>query len=384
MADKDQGGDKTEKPTQKRLADARKKGDVAKSRDFTGTVTLIAWLVVFAFAGSFAARRIAGLFEAGFAAVARGEPFAVSLGSVGWSAFLLLLLLSGIAMVPVALTGALAEFLQTGGVFSTEKLKPQLDKLNPAAGFKKMFSMDNWVELAKTVAKAALIIFVVWIVLRASLPQIIERAGPMLMPRTGQTGAPAAAALLGFTGGLIRTLLFWTLGAFLLVAVLDMAWQRHSFIKKMRMSLRDIRDEHKENEGDPLIKSNRRQLHEEWAGQNAVGAARDANVLVVNPTHIAIALAYDRDANPVPVMTGKGEGPLAKAMREAAEKAGVPIVRHVPVARTLFEQGVVDDIIPRDMFDAIAEIVIWAQKLREGAAGARTMDLSADTLEEAH
>ena len=158
----------------------------------------------------------------------------------------------------------------------------------------------------------------------------------------------------------------WTFGVFLFVAVLDIAWQRHSWIKKLRMSMRDIRQEHKENEGDPMIKGNRQQMHREWAEQNAVGAARSASVLVVNPTHIAIALEYDPESCPIPVMAGKGEGPLAQAMREAAEEAGVPIIRHVPVARGLYENGAVDDVIPRDMFDAIAQIILWAQKVRDG------------------
>jgi type III secretion protein U len=377
MADKNQGGDKTEQPTAKRLADARKKGDVAKSKDLTSTVTLIAWLIVFAFGGGYAATRLAALFDVAFGMISRGETSMDALARMGSAAFWAFVLLSALALVPAALTGTIVEFLQTGGIFTTDKLKPELSKLNPAEGLKRMFSMDNLVELAKTVAKAGLVLFVVWLVLRSALPQIVERSGPMLIPIAGDGGAPAAAALLGFTGDLIRSILLWTLGAFLMVAVLDMAWQRHSYIKKMRMSIRDIRDEHKENEGDPLVKSNRRQLHEEWASQNSVGAARSASVLVVNPTHIAIALSYDAETQPVPIMTAKGEGPLAAAMRAAAEEAGVPIIRHVPVARGLYEHGAVDDIIPRDMFEAIAQIILWAQKLRDGGA-ARTMDMTAE------
>ena len=193
----------------------------------------------------------------------------------------------------------------------------------------------------------------------------------MLLPTGASDGRSAAAAVLAFSGGLIRTALLWTFAVFLLIAVADMAWQRHSYIKKLKMSMRDIRDEAKNTEGDPLIKSNRRQLHEEWANQNAVGAARGASVLVVNPTHIAIALDYDPESCPVPVMTARGEGPLAKAMREAAEEANVPIVRHVPVARKLYEDGSVDEVIPRDMFDAIAQIILWAAKMRD--SGDRTV-----------
>jgi type III secretion protein U len=366
VAEKNDGGDKTEKPTPKRLQDARKKGDVAKSKDVTATATLFAWLIILVFGGGFAATRIMGLFEAGFDMVASHQPFAASAGALGHSALQVGLLVTALALLPAAATGVLAEFIQSGGVFTVEKIKPSLDKMNPMEGLKRMFSLDNLIELAKTVAKAALILFVVWLVARGSLADIIDKTGPLLQPTAETDGRAAAATVLGETGALVRSMLLWTFGAFLLIAVLDMAWQRHSYLKKLRMSLRDIRDEVKQNEGDPHIKSNRRQLHEEWANQNAVGAARNASVLVVNPTHIAIALDYDPDRCPVPVMSAKGEGPLAKAMREAAEEAGVPIIRHVPVARGLFERAAVDEIIPKDMFEAIAQIILWAQRVRAG------------------
>ena len=369
MAGKNDGGDKTEKPTPKRLADARKKGDVAKSRDVTATATLFVWLIVFVFGAGFAGTRIATLFDQSFQLIARGDqPFAVAAAGLGASALWALLAICAVALIPAAVVGVLTEFLQAGGVFTTEKLTPSLDKLNPVAGMKRMFSMDNVIELVKTMAKAALIVMVIWLVLRGSLGEIVERTGPLLQPAAQTDGRAAAASVLGFTGSLVRQALLWTFAVFVMVAVLDLAWQKHSFLKKMRMSLRDIRQEHKENEGDPLIKGNRRQLHEEWANQNAVGAARGANVLVVNPTHIAIAIDYDADSAPVPVVAAKGEGPLAQAMREAAEEAGVPIVRHVAVARKLYEDAAVEDIVPRDMFEAIAQMILWAKKVRAGEA----------------
>ncbi len=379
MADKNDGGDKTEKPTPKRLADARKKGDVAKSKDVTSTATLLVWLLVLAFGASFAGSRLAGLFDKGFALVSQGAPFANAAGLMGQAAFNLLLLLTAIALIPAAITGTLSEFLQAGGVFTLEKVKPTLDKMNPVEGLKKMFSLDNLVELLKTIGKAALIVFVCWLVLRGSLAEIIDKTGPVLQPTAATDGRAAAAGVLQVTGSLIRSALLWTFGVFLLVAVLDMAWQKHSYTKKMRMSLRDIREEHKESEGDPLIKSNRRQMHEEWANQNAVSAAKGASVLVTNPTHIAIAIDYDPETCPVPVMTAKGEGPLAQAMREAAEAENVPIVRYVEVARGLYEHGDVNEVIPRDMFDAIAQIILWAKKVRE-EGGARTTEMTRDPM----
>ena len=368
MSGKNDGGDKTEKPTPKKLADARKKGDVAKSKDVTATVTLFVWFIVFAFGAGYAGTRIATLFDHGFALLSGRDPFDHAAKSLGLEALWTLIAISAVALIPAALAGVLTEFLQAGGVFTADKLKPSLEKLNPVEGLKKMFSIDNVIEMLKTLAKAILIVVILWLVLKGSLAEIIDRTGPLLQPAAESDGRAAAASVLSYTGALVRQALLWTFAVFVLVAVLDIGWQKHSFLKKMRMSLRDIRQEHKENEGDPLMKGNRRQLHEEWASQNAVGAARGANVLVVNPTHIAIAIDYDADASPVPVVAAKGEGPLAQAMREAAEEAGVPIVRHVTVARKLYEDAAVEELIPRDMFEAIAQIILWAKKVRAGEA----------------
>jgi type III secretion protein U len=368
VAEKNDSGDKTEKPTPKKLADARKKGDVPKSKDVTATATLFVWFIIFIFGAGYAGARIAALFDHGFALLSGRQPFDLAAKSLGVEALWALVAISAVALIPAAVTGVLTEFLQAGGVFTTEKLKPSLDKLNPFEGLKKMFSMDNVIEALKTLAKATLIVLILWLVLKGSLAEIIDRTGPLLQPAAESDGRAAAASVLAYTGSLVRQALLWTFAVFVLVAVLDMGWQKHSFMKKMRMSMRDIKQEFKENEGDPMLKGNRRQLHEEWASQNAVGAARGANVLVVNPTHIAIAIDYDAEASPVPIVAAKGEGPLAQAMREAAEEAGVPIVRHVTVARKLYEDAAVEELVPRDMFEAIAQIILWAKKVRAGEA----------------
>ncbi|WP_419815609.1 EscU/YscU/HrcU family type III secretion system export apparatus switch protein [Glacieibacterium sp.] len=365
MAEKNDGGDKTEAPTQKRISDARKKGDVVKSKDLTSVAGLFAWLLLTTFGAGFAGDRLAALFNTSFDAVARGLPFAQAWSDIGFAAFWLFVLLTAVTMIPAALVGLFAEFMQTGAIFTFEKMTPSLDKLNPIEGLKKMFSMDNVVELAKTVAKALLMLLITFLVLRASLPEIVAGLPTGAMPTMQGVGRAAASEALRETGTLTARMLMWTLAAFVGVAIVDISWQKHSYTKKLRMSLRDIRDEVKENEGDPYIRQQRKAMHQEYANQNAVGAARTANVLVVNPTHLAIALDYDPETCPVPIVAAKGEGPLAQAMREAAESAGVPIIRNIDVARALFERGVINDLVPRDMFEAIAEIILWARKERD-------------------
>ncbi|MCW4460983.1 EscU/YscU/HrcU family type III secretion system export apparatus switch protein [Sphingomonas sp. BT-65] len=365
MADKNQGGDKTEKPTRKRLRDARKKGDIAKSKDLSSAISMIAWLVLFVAGAGFVGMRIADFTELSLAH-ATGQPFEATLSTLGASAFGLVVLVAGLVLVPAAVAGLVAEFLQTGALITTEKMKPQLGNLDPVEGLKRMFNPDNLFELLKTLIKAALILAIIWVVLSGS----IDEFAAILHAAAWSTGAGAgpkmAAAVLDLSRSLTLQLIGWTIAIFLFVAFADRAWVQHRYIKRLKMSRRDIRQEHKDNEGDPMLKQQRRQMHEEWANQNAIASAGSANVLLTNPTHLAIALDYDPQECPVPVIAAKGEGPLAAAMRAEAELQGVPIVRNVPLARTVFATAGPGEMIPEDHFDAIAEIILWAKRARSG------------------
>lgn len=359
MSGKNDGGDKTEKPTAKKLQDARKKGDVAKSKDVTSAVGLMIWLVLAVLTIGFAASRLAMLYDSLFATIGQGwlhTGFAGAARTIGAQSAELAIMLVAMLLVPVAAVGLLTEFLQAGPVLAFEKLSPKLDSMNPVEGIKRMFSMDNLIELAKSIAKAASLFLVGWLVIRSSLPQIVALARTPDLPITA-------------IGGLLWSLTFKLMAAavalFALFALLDAVYQRYSFEKKMRMSIRDIKQEAKESEGDPYIKGQRRQLAQQLAQQNATNAARNANVLVVNPTHIAIAIDYDRESCPVPTIAAKGEDHVARAMRQAAEEAGVPIVRNIPLARDMLARAEVGEIVPGDLFDIIAEVILWAREVRE-------------------
>lgn len=356
MADKNDGGDKTEKPTPKKLQDARKKGQVPKSKDLTSTVELAAWLGLLVLGGGWVAQQVAGLAQAALAAV--GQPFETALLQVGGMAWQVLLGLLALVLLPAVAVGLVAEYLQAGPVFTGERLKPKAEHLNPVEGIKRMFTMDNLVEVLKAMAKAALLLTIGLLVVRA----LLGPSAGLFQQGDGAAGAGALAALLH--EGTLQ-LLAWTLVCFVLVALLDAAWQHHSFGKKMRMSMRDIRQEHKESEGDPHVKAQRQQAHQEWSQRNAQQAARQANVLVVNPTHVAVAIEYDRDNCPVPTVSAVGEDHVARAMREAAEEAGVPIVRNVPLARDLLARGEPGSLVPADLFDVVAEVILWAREVRE-------------------
>jgi type III secretion protein U len=349
--DKD-SGDKTEKPTPKKLQDARKKGDVAKSKDVSSTVGLLVWFVIAALATTFFAERLAALMLAAIASIHSHADGAMAFKNVSSIAVETLLTLSAAIFIPVLMIGLLIEFLQVGPIFTGEKMKLKFEHLNPAEGIKKMFGADNLVEILKSLAKTILLCLIGWLVIRATLAQIVG-----LMNAPEQLGTAIWAVT--------KQLLAWTIGIFVLVSILDTAWQKYSFTRKMRMSMRDIKQETKESEGDPYIKAQRKQTHMEWSQRNAANAAGAANVLVVNPTHVAIAIDYDKETCPVPTIAYKGEDLVAKAMRESAEENGVPILRNVPLARDLLARAEVGEIVPRDLFDVIAEVILWAKEVRE-------------------
>ena len=355
VAQDNDSGDKTEQPTPKKLQDARKKGDVAKSRDLTSMVTMLVAALLVLLSTGWAAAELAGLMRA--ALDVAFEPLASAGPRLAEQAIWVVLALSCAVLVPMAALGVVTEFLQAGPVFALEKLKPKLENMNPVEGIKRMFKLDALIELAKTALKTLMLIVIAGLAVWSIAP------GLMRLP-TATNPQALGDALWAAT----KPILLWSTAVMVLLAFVDAVYQRWSFTKKMRMSLRDIRQEIKESEGDPLVKQQRRQAHEEWSQRNAASAAGQANVLVVNPTHVAIAIDYDRETCPVPTIAAKGEDHVARAMREAAQDAGVPVVRNVPLARDLLARAEVGELVPADLFDVIAEVVLWAREVRDELA----------------
>jgi type III secretion protein U len=353
---KEQSGDQTEKPTPKRLKDARKEGNVAKSRELSGTVTLLCWLVAVWLALPLVRGQLQELFQRfidaiGTAAEA-GPRGLASLYQLGWQAFKTLLLVSVPLLVGVALVGLLIEFLQVGGLFTLKRIQPNAEHLNPAEGVKRMFSQNNLVEVVKSLFKTAALVAVFVLVLMRVMGEIMRL--PLGVPE--DVGAAHWHALMW--------LAIWTICVFALLSVLDALYQRYAFIKKLRMSRRDIRQELRDTEGDALVKGRRRQLHQEWAQQNMLEAVRKASAVVVNPEHIAVAILYEPGSTELPVVCAKGEDYEAQLIRETAEQAGVPIMRNVELARGLHEKVGLDEYISAEFFRAVAELLRWAETIR--------------------
>lgn len=350
MANDQTSGEKTEPATPKRLRQARKQGDVAKSKDVTGTLGLAFSIVLIMFALTQGIDQLAQLTIDSLSV--SDTAFDIRFRQFGYAAFGILLSISALILLPIALFGLLLEFLQTGPVFALEKLQPKLENLNPAAGLKKIFSLDNMIELLKNLWRVFVLALIGWLVISSTMGELMQLpvSDPMYIVIAVKT--------------MVIRLLGWTLVVFLFITALDAAYQHHAYAKKMRMSVQDIKKEHKDNEGDPILKGQRRQLQMEWSQESANQASRAASVIVVNPTHIAIAIRYEQKSLPVPVITAKGKDEHARAMRQAANEAFVPVLRNEKLARQLLHDVEEGDPVPRELFDVIAQIILWARQTR--------------------
>jgi type III secretion protein U len=352
MSGNDDSGDKTEKPTPKKLRDARKKGDVSKSKDLSHTWELAIWLLLFWLMTSHLATEFALLFEASFSRIAvPGDMKLAELGEIALRTF-------AITIVPlllvVGLLGSLGDFFQIGPIMTTEKMKFDLSKLNPMSGLKRVFSLDNLFEVAKNALKILILGVLTWAVAKEFLPYIIR----LPLGNVDDALQIYHKVMLWFLSMSVLIFFFISMG--------DAGYQKFSFIKKMKMSMRDIKQEYKEDEGDPYVKQRRKQLHQEWSQQNTMQSVKKSSVLVVNPTHIAIAIEYSPDIEPIPFVTAKGEDHMVPLMKDAATEAGVPIIRHVPLARRLNALAEIDEYVPQETFDAVAEVIRWADAVRQG------------------
>jgi type III secretion protein U len=348
----DDSADKTEKPTPKRLRDARKKGDVPKSKDLSSTVGTLVWLLIFASTVTWSYGQIAELMNRTFAAVSARDSFGEVAFNLSMDGIRVMLLVGVLPALLAGLIGTLVEFLQVRGVFTFEKVKPDLKHLNPVEGVKRMFGVENLIELLKSILKAVLIIGLFVVLARHYANDLFQLA----------YAKPGAVGSLWWH--ISSVYVIWILVFFLFLSLGDVGLQHFNYIKKLRMSRRDIKQEYREDEGDPYIKQRRKQLHFEWAQQNMLSGARRANVIVTNPTHLAIALYYEKGETVVPIVTAKGEDYMAQLIREVAEEEGIPIMRNVDLARALYAEVELDDYIPRDLFEAVAQVLIWAREVR--------------------
>jgi type III secretion protein U len=350
MSGHDDSGEKTEQPTAKRLRDARREGDVPKSSDLSHTATTLVWTLLIAGLGGYYADRLGGLLELAWTKVDLTSPDALL--DVGVAAAYAAVVLTVLPIGVVAVCGMLVEFLQVGPVFAPKRIAPQPARLSPGDGLKRVFSLDNLVEVAKALIKTAILATVILLVLQHYLTDILELPGAGL------------GAYMDLDRRLLLVLCTWIVVLFAFLSIGDRLFQNYRHRKRLRMSKHDLRQERKEEDGDPHTRGQRKRLHKQWATQNARQAAREATAVVVNPVHIAIAIQYEPERTALPLVTAKGEGHLARLMRLEAESAGVPVIRDIPLARALHFKAEEQELIPEEFFDAIVEVIACAERFR--------------------
>lgn len=343
--------EKTERPTDQRLRQAREEGNVAKSKDFTETVLMGGLLVYSLLAGPGIVRTLTEMML--LPGQLYGMPFrdALALLTVAVLDKAVELLLPFIGLV--LFLGVGVESLQTGFNVSFKAMAPKGDRLDPIKNLKQMFSMKNAVEFIKSIFKLCVLSAVVYLVIRDAIAPLSK------IPLAGM-----GAVGMAFTDMMIQ-LTTWTFLAFATIAVLDFLWQRYQYTKSLMMSIEEVKQEFKQMEGDPHVKSHRREFAKELILGDEAEATRDASVVVTNPTHLAVALYYEEGQTPLPMVLAKGEGAVAEAMKRAAEEEGIPIMRDVPLARALMSEAQVNQYIPSELIEPVAHLLVTLRRMAE-------------------
>jgi flagellar biosynthetic protein FlhB len=350
MADDDQL--RNEQPTPYKLEQARKRGCVPRGQDLNSFLALLVLLAVLYFAGAHLVKRSVHLAGAAlsmdFGRLAQTDPLALPIQLFGshlrlWGGLLVLLMVCG----------ALACLFQTGPVFSFTPIKPDLKRLNFVEGFKRFFNLKLVFDTLRAMFKALLLALAVYWFIQHVMPTLLSLHNGDVRQLT-----PTLLKLIIQLLGLCLLLL-------VPVVVLDIVVSRRDYHKRMRMSRRDMTEEHKQREGDPRIRARQKALQKEARQRSAsLRRVKEADVLITNPTRLAIALRYDGRSMDAPLVLAKGAGQLARLMREMAWRHHVPVVQNRALARQLFRHAGLEQPIPGICFAAVARILVWLHARR--------------------
>lgn len=358
---REQDLERNEQATPFKLEEARKRGQTPRSAEAASFAVLIAALLASYALLVPAVKALAGLLGRGLA-LAPGLPAdPVGAARVVERGLRDATLVLAPLLFAVVIAVVVMALLQSGGlVFSSTPIKPDFNRLHPAQGFKKLFSPRLLYEAVKSTLKLAALMGMAFLALQALLPGALKLLG---LP-----GNTLLFQVVQSCGGLLARLC-----AVLLVFVLiDLVFVRWDFMRNLRMSRREIEDEHKNREGDPRIRSRQREIRRQFLkAARSVGKVPEAQVVITNPTHVAVALRYEHGVTPAPVVLAKGAGMLAQQIRRAANKAGVPIVHSPRLARALYKEVPQDGYVPEQWYPPVARILVWLRSLSEARSGVR-------------
>ena len=345
--------DKQFDATPQKLQRARKEGQVVKSKDVS---TAISMLVVFTFILLMAPitwNLICGLFKNLYSQIPNQHVDSIGYVYILTSALVPCLVIIGLTLVVAAGIAALADFIQVGPLVAIAPLIPKLDKLNPTKYFKNLFTVKTVFELFKNILKVCILGLIGWVVYSAHLKGILMLAA-----------IDNNFAVMNEFGSLIKDFIYKACLAFFIIAVADYGVTRWKFMKDQKMSFKEIKDEYKNSEGDPHVKSALRQRRMQMLQRGAMDSVAEADFVVRNPTHVACALKYDAQTMMSPTLLVKGAELIAKEIIRIAEENNVPVVDNAPVARALYRMVEIGQQIPPELFKAVAEILLFVYNLK--------------------
>ena len=344
--------ERTEKPTAKKLSKAREEGQVAKSQEISTAFILFGALGVFLFVGPWMFWALSDFMHGIFQNLGT-----LHIKGISARAFLFEVLQQvGLIIMPLLLVlmilGVAANLLQVGVLFTLKPFTPKLSKFNPITGMKKFVSLKSLVELFKSLFKVSFIGGISWLVLRGELDAI-----PSLMEMS-------VGQILTYMGIVSLKMFFYVGLGMLVLAAIDFSYQRWQHTKDLMMSKQEVKDEARQSEGDPQVKSKIRQAQREMAMMRMMESVPDADVVITNPTTLAIAVKYDAKEMVAPQIVAKGAKLIAEKIKDVARENDVAIVENKPLAQTLFKSTEIGDFIPANLYKAVAEVLAYVYKLR--------------------
>lgn len=357
VAEDDDEASKTEEPSERKISKAKEEGDVAISQDAKSFIMLLGMLFVVWLILPLMGRWFYSFFIKFIEQPENIPTDSRHLQFLFFNCFVNLLKILAIPFAVFMTLGVFSSIMQTGFVYAPKKIAPNWNKLNIFAALPNFINMKKIVESLKGIVKITVVAYIaVWI-----LRPYLEKSE--LMP-----GMEPITALR-FIHKIVVLLIFTIVLAVLAIAVADFVYQKYAHLKKLRMTKQEVKDEYKQMEGDPLVKSRIRQLRVERARRRMMDNVPKADVVIVNPTHYAVALKYDMNTMDAPVVTAKGLDSLALRIREVAEENDVPIVENPPLARALFASVELDRSIPQEHFKAVAEVIGYVMQLKNQTPG---------------
>jgi len=361
MAEDTDNDSKTEEPSAKKLSDAKAKGDVAKSADVPQLASLIGAVAVILMAGGWLTRDLSAALVPFLAYAGQMDLSSGGAVIIARQAIMAALPPLVLVMLTTAVFGFIAHVAQTGFMMTPEKIKPDFKKLDLIKGMGRLFGIDGLVQFAKSALKFIATGIIAYFVLKPHASEVVNMVGmdPSHM-------IPASMKLA-------TKLFFAVIMLLILTAGFDWFWQRQRFMTRMRMTLQEVKDEYKQSDGDPHIKAKRRQIQMQRSRQRMMQAVPKATVVVMNPTHYAVALKYEPGETPAPLCVAKGMDDLALKIRAVAEEHGVPVLEDAPLARALYATVEIDEEIPADHFEAVAKVIGFIMNGKKPKARARPL-----------